>query len=382
MIKIKSDKIVLEDRLFCGNIYIENGKIIELSEREISANEVYDFTGYYVSAGFIDIHTHGGGGYAFMNSSVGEVVRGCNYHLLHGTTSIMPTVSAAPMKIMKQAVINIGEAKKDSNLLGNIIGAHLEGPYLSKEQSGAQYSGFLAIPNEKEYKSVIDCCGENIARWTYAPENDSSGIFCKYLTKFGIVPSAGHTNATGKEMAVAVENGCRLITHLYSCTSTVTRDRGFRKTGVVESAFLYDDLFVEIIADGKHLPEDLIRMIVKIKGQEKVALVTDSLSIAGTDIREGVMSGTEFIVEDGVCKLKDRSAFAGSIATANRLIKTLTTDCGYNIIDAVKMMTKVPAEICNISKGKLERGKDADIVVFDDEIKIKTIFVNNKKIDP
>ena len=143
---------------------------------------------------------------------------------------------------------------------------------------------------------------------------------------------------------------------------------------------MHDELYVEIIADGKHLPPDLIKMIIKIKGTDKVALITDSLEIAGTDITEGIMSGTEFIVEDGVCKLKDRSAFAGSVATADRLIQTLVYECGFEIPVAVKMLTEVPAKILNVNKGVLANGKDADIVVFDEEIKITDVFVGGTKI--
>ena len=176
-------------------------------------------------------------------------------------------------------------------------------------------------------------------------------------------------------MELAIENGCNLITHLYSCTSTVTRDHGFRNLGVIESAYLRDELYVEIIADGKHLPPDLIKLIIKIKGVDKVALITDSLEIADTDITAGVMSGTEFIVEDGVCKLKDRSAFAGSVATADKLIQTLVKDCDYSMPTAVKMLTEVPGKILNLKKGKIEKGYDADIIVFDDDINIKNIFI-------
>ena len=180
-------------------------------------------------------------------------------------------------------------------------------------------------------------------------------------------------------MKPAIENGCNLITHLYSATSTVTRLQGFRRLGVIEATYLNDDIYAEIIADGKHLPIDLIKMIIKIKGTDKVMLVTDSLDIACTDIKEGLMSGTEFIVEEGVCRLKDRSGFAGSIATADRLIRVIALDCGFSIPTAVKMMTEVPAKILKINKGTLEAGKDADIIVFDDNINVSDIFVNGKK---
>ena len=378
MIRIKSDKIIVNEKLFDGYVYIENGKITEVTQQEKSVEKEYDYTGKYVSAGFIDMHTHGAGGYAFMNSTVEDVINGCDYHLAHGTTSIVPTISAGEFETMKQAVINIYKAKGKTK--GNILGAHLEGPYLSPKQAGAQCPVFITPPKKDDYKSLIEEYGESITRWTYAPENDTNGEFCKYLTEHNIIASAGHTDAKYQDMQVAIENGCNLITHLYSCTSTVTRDHGFRSLGVIESAYLRDELYVEIIADGKHLPPDLIKMIIKIKGTDKVALITDSLEIAGTDITEGVMSGTEFIVEDGVCKLKDRSAFAGSVATADRLIQTLVTECGYEIPTAVKMLTEVPAKILNVNKGVLAKGKDADIIVFDEDIKITDVFVSEKKV--
>ena len=376
MIKIKSDKIIVEETLYDGYLYVENGKITEVSQTERPTEISYDYTGKYVSAGFIDLHTHGAGGYAFMNSTVDDVVKGCDYHLKHGTTTIVPTVSAGAFSTMKQAVVHIHQAKGKAK--GHILGAHLEGPYLSPKQAGAQCPVFITPPIKKDYQALIEEYGESVTRWTYAPEHDENGEFCKYLTEHGVIASAGHTDAKYEDMRVAIENGCNLITHLYSCTSTVTRDHGFRSLGVIESAYLRDELYVEIIADGKHLPPDLIKMIVKIKGTDKVALITDSLEIAGTDVTEGVMSGTEFIVEDGVCKLKDRSAFAGSVATADCLIRTLVNECGFAVPTAVKMLTEIPAKILNVSKGKLEKGYDADVVVFDEKINIIDVFVDGK----
>ena len=374
MIKIKSDKIIVGETLFDGYMYVLNGKIAEISKVDKPCKESYDYTGKYVSAGFIDMHTHGAGGYAFMNSSAQDVVKGCDYHLAHDTTSIVPTISAGAFETMKQAVVNIHNAKGKTK--GNILGAHLEGPYLSPKQAGAQCPVFITPPQKADYESLIEEYGESIARWTYAPENDENGTFCRYLTEHNIIASAGHTDAVNADMVRAIENGCNLITHLYSCTSTVTRDHGFRSLGVIESAYLHDELYVEIIADGKHLPPDLIKMIIKIKGTDKVALITDSLEIAGTDIKEGVMSGTEFIVEDGVCKLKDSSAFAGSVATANLLIKTLVNDCGFEVPTAVKMLTEVPAKILKLNKGSLKENYDADFIVFDEEFAVSDVFVS------
>ena len=380
MIQIKSDKIIVGESLFDGYVYVENGKIAEISAVDRPADERYDFTGKYVSAGFIDMHTHGAGGHAFMNSEVFDVIEGCNYHLAHGTTSIVPTISAGAFETMKKAVVNIDKAKKSGKAKGNILGAHLEGPYLSAKQCGAQCPAFITPPNKADYESLLEAYGDSVIRWTYAPENDKDGEFCRYLTERGVIASAGHTDAKYADMAVAIDNGCNLITHLYSCTSTITRDHGFRSLGVIESAYLRDELCVEIIADGKHLPCELIKMIIKIKGTDRVALITDSLEIAGTDVKEGVMSGTEFIVEDGVCKLKDRSAFAGSVATADVLVRTLVYGCGVSVPTAVKMLTEVPAKILGINKGALSAGKDGDIIVFDDEISVSDVFVGGVKI--
>lgn len=376
MIKIKSDKIIIGESLFDGYVYALNGEIVEISKEDKPCENSYDYTGKYVSPGFIDIHTHGAGGYAFMDSTPEDIVAGCNYHLAHGTTSIVPTISAGAFETMKQAVTNIHKAKGKTK--GHILGAHLEGPYLSPKQAGAQCPAFITPPKKTDYESLIEEYGESIARWTYAPENDANGAFCKYLTDHGIIASAGHTDAKYADIQIAIENGCNLITHLYSCTSTITRNHGFRSLGVIESAYLRDELYVEIIADGKHLPPELINMIIKIKGTDKVALITDSLEIAGTEIKEGVMSGTEFIVEDGVCKLKDRSAFAGSVATADCLIRTLVNECGYSIPTAVKMLTEVPAKILGVNKGEIAVGKDADIIVFDNDVKICDIFIGEK----
>ena len=381
MTVIKSDKILLPDGIAAGYVFIHDGKIVAVTDQAPDGGVIYDYTGKYVSPGFIDLHTHGAGGHGFTDSSPEEVVAGCNIHLTHGTTTILPTVMAAPFEVMEKSLADIAAAKRSGQVKSHLIGAHLEGPYLSAEQCGAQCPTYITPPFPQEYEALVEQYGGDIARWTYAPENDPHGAFAGYLSARGILPSAGHTNATYKDMRVAIDKGMRLVTHLYSCTSTVTRDHGFRSLGVIESAFLRDELFVEIIADGKHLPPDLIRMIVKIKGKDKVALVTDSLDIAATELAHGQFKGgTAFIVEDGVCKLPDRTAFAGSIATADRLIRVMRDECGFDLIDAVYMMTRVPATLMGLNKGRITAGADADLIVFDEKIQVSDVFVGGQKV--
>ena len=382
MKRIKSNRIILEDRLFDGYVYVENGIITDVTTEERPADEVFDMTGYYVSPGFIDIHTHGGGGYRFEGSTE-EIINGCNFHLKHGATSICPTVSAASFASMAASAANVKEAMADPRVQSTIIGVHMEGPYLSGKQAGAQCPAHITPPMEGDYLPFLEENASVIARWTYAPENDTGEAFAKALKQHGIIASAGHTDAMYADMLRAFEQGCRLVTHLYSCTSTVTRDHGFRRLGVIETAYLMDGMYVEIICDGKHLPPELIQLIFKIKGPERIALVTDSLALAGTDQTHGFMQETEFIIEDGVCKLMDRSAFAGSIATADRLVRVAVKEAGIPLPDAIRMITATPAKIMNLSrKGRIARGMDADLVVFDEDIRIEQVFAKGNCVDP
>ena len=374
MKRIKCDKIILEDRILDGYVYFKNGKIMDVTSADYPVSEEYDLTGLYVSAGFIELHTHGGGGNPF-EGSVDDIVNGCNFHLEHGTTSICPTISAAEFGSMARSVRNIAQAMTDSRIKGTVLGAHMEGPYLSPKQAGAQCPDFITAPQEKDYLPLLEEYGNAIIRWSYAPENDEGEKFVQALQDYGVIASAGHTDAIYDDMLRAKEHGCNLVTHLYSCTSTITRDHGFRRLGVIETAYLCDDMYVEIICDGKHLPPPLIQLIYKIKGADRIALITDSLALAGTTQTHGFMQSTEFIIEDGVCKLMDRSAFAGSIATADRLLRVAVKEAGISISDAVKMLTKTPADILGLpNKGELAPCMDADIVAFDDDMQIKRVF--------
>ena len=379
MKRIKSSNIISDGKITSGYVYFEDGKIISVGVDDLAYDEEIDVGDAYVSAGFIDIHTHGGGGYPF-EGEVDDIVGGVNFHLGHGTTSICPTISAAPIDDMRRSVGNVKVAMSDSRVKANIIGAHLEGPYLSLAQTGAQAGACITFPIKNDYISIVKEYPGVVARWTYAPEHDEGGEFAGYMRESGIVTSAGHTNATYDDMKIAYDEGCRLVTHLYSCTSTVTRKQGFRSLGGIESTFLEDGIVAEIIADGKHLPPELIRMIYKIKGTDGIVAVTDSLSLAGTDVKTGRMSSTDFIIEDGVCKLLDRSAFAGSIATADVLLRVLTKEACIPLTEAVRLITVNPARVMGLSdKGDLTVGKDADIVVFDSDVNVKSVFVCGEK---
>ena len=377
MKRIKSDRIITPEGVFSGYVYFENGKITEVSKEEKQADECFDYTGKYVSAGFVDIHTHGALGCEFVGTPQ-DVIKAANYHFEHGTTTIYPTYSAAPInEVYVDALEALKCAMNSRELKPNVYGAHLEGPYLSCKQVGGQASHFITPPKEEDYIPLFEKYSDVIARMSYAVENDEGLKLLKALKKYGIVGAIGHSNGIYDEIKPAFDEGNRLVTHLYSCTSTITREGGFRRLGIIETAYLLDDMYVEIIADGKHLPPDLIKLILKIKGKDRVCLITDSLAVAGLDVKEGTtLGGVEYVIEDGVCKLRDRSAFAGSIATADRLIRVMTKEVCVSVSDAVYMMTVVPSRIMGVDsfKGKLKKGYDADIAVFDDNINIVKVF--------
>ena len=377
---IKSDKIILEDRIFDGYVCYDGGVITDVTPSTPKDAEIFDFTGKYVCPGFIESHTHGAGGKGYFGGTAEDYAEATTVHLKHGATTVYPTLVACSFEDMLLFLKNAKEMIDARLCAANIPGVHLEGPYLNAAQCGGQAPKFITPPIEEEYKQIIHDYGAYVKRWTYAPENDEGNAFVDYLEKNNILPSIGHSNAVGDEVKRAARGGARLVTHLYSCCSTVTRDHGFRSLGVIESAFLLDELYAEIIADGKHLPPDLIKMILKIKGTDRVILTTDSIDVAATDAPEGSYGETHYIIEDGVAKLYDRSAFAGSIATCDRLIRTLTEECGVGIVEAVKMLTKNPATLLGLNKGEIKQGKDADLIIFDDKIQVSDVFVMGKKV--
>lgn len=366
---------IINGRLICGGdiisepLYFANGKITFVGG-EHEFERTIDADGNYVSAGFVDIHCHGGGG-ADFNSGEADAVRiAVNTHLSFGTTTIYPTVTSASIELMEKAISAIEAVESE---LPSVAGIHLEGPYFSPSQMGAQNGDSLKRPIKKEYETILK--NHKITRWDYAPDNDPDFEFLETLKEYGVIAAAAHTDATCAEMEAAADRGCRLITHLYSCTSTIRREKGFRIAGVTEAAYLRDDISAELIADGCHLPSELLRLAYKCKGADRLSLVTDSMCAGGTDSEgEFELSGVPCIVEDGVAKLLDRSAFAGSVATTDRLVRTCIK-AGIPLCDTIKMMTETPARIMGASSvGKLDVGYDADIVIFDDDITVEAVI--------
>ena len=258
-------------------------------------------------------------------------------------------------------------------------------PVQLAKQAGAQDPRYLRNPQPEDYLEIISR-SKNIARWSFSPELDGAPEFAAELSKHGIISSAGHTDASFEQCDAAFKSGTSLITHFYSCISSITRNQGYRTAGVMEYGYYQDGMAVEIIADGHHVPSSLLHLIVKVKGHDNVVLVTDSMRGAGMpegpSILGGLADGQECIIEGGVARLMDRSGFAGSVCTTDRLVRTMTTIGGCTLEQAVQMATLNPARVMGIAdrKGSLEVGKDADIVIFGENVSVYATIVRGRKV--
>ena len=387
---IKNCNVIFHNRIQENTaIVCENGKITDIIQggsvtiRE--DDEVIDAKGNYVSPGFIDIHTHGGGGHDFMDSTIEAYLGAAETHVKFGTTALLPTTLTSTTDELIKTFAVYKEAVKQNTKGAKFLGLHLEGPYFAYNQRGAQDPQYLRNPEPEEYNYILQQ-SDDIVRWSLAPELEGAPEFGKVLMKHNILPSIAHSDAIYEEVETAFNAGFTHITHLYSAMSTVTRRNAFRYAGVLESAYLIDDMTVEIIADGVHLPKPLLQFVYKFKGPDKTALCTDSMRGAGMPDGESILGslekGQKVLLEDGVAKLLDRTAFAGSTATADRLVRTMVNIAEVPLLDTIKMLTLTPAKIMRIEdrKGSISKGKDADLVIFDKDIKVITTIIEGNVI--
>lgn len=379
MIKIKNGKVIC-DTIREENVYIEKGKIYAVTCDTLPVDEEIDAGGLYISPGFIDTHVHGGGNHDFMDGGTEPVKEALKAHMKHGTTTILPTTLSESTEAIMATIVDVKKALTEDENLPHVPGVHIEGPYFAPTQAGAQNPRYIVPPVVEDYTKIVETHGDFIIKYSFAPELPGADEFCRYITSKGIIASAGHTDCTYDDMKRMEKYGLTMVTHLYSAMSTIVRKGGFRILGAIESTYLMDNIYAEVIADGLHIPPELLLYIYRFKGPDKICLVTDALR--GADMPEGssilgsLKNGLPCIIEDGIAKMPDRSCFAGSIATTDRLVKVFYKKVGIPITDAVKMASTTPAIAHGFKNvGKIEKGYDADILFFDDDINIKKIIL-------
>lgn len=384
-------RVVLETKtLPSGYVLIRDGRIEAAGEGMPPASAAslpaVDCGGGTLCPGFIDLHVHGGGDSDFMDGTPEAVVAAARAHLRHGTTTIAPTSLTCPDSELFDFFDCYREAQRVTENMPRLAGIHLEGPYFSPAQAGAQPPHLLVNPVPENYREILRRGEGLIIRWSSAPELPGALALGDELHERGIIASIGHSDATYEEVKAAVAHGYTHVTHLYSGMSTIVRRRGMRVLGVVECAYLFDELDVEIIADGIHLPPELLRLIVKTMDAGRLSLITDAMRGAGMPEGPSILgsrkNGQRVIIKDGIANMPDFSGFAGSVATTDRLVRTMVQKAGLPIEEACRMMCLNPARLLHRESelGSIAPGKLADLVLMDESLHAERVFVGGREI--
>lgn len=381
-------RIILPDTILDDHyLSVKNGVIESIGKgtpdrEQLNSCTTVDCGGQYLSPGFIDIHCHGGGGADFMDGHMEDILTAARAHLIHGTTGICPTTLTCSDEELFTFFESFRQAREVTEQMPHLLGIHLEGPYFSPAQAGAQPPKYLVHPRPEHYHEILRRGQGNIVRWSAAPELPGALELGDELAGKGIKVSMGHSDAGFEDIVNAMEHGYSQITHFYSAMSTITRKRGRRVLGLIECGYLFDRLKVEIIADGIHLPPELLKLILKCKNHDDICLVTDSMRGAGMPDGPSLLgskkNGVPVIIEDGIANMPDFSSFAGSVATTDRLVRVMVQKAGLPVWEAVKMASLNPASFLGIQEtyGSIQPGKSADLLIFDDDIRISSVYVS------
>lgn len=356
-----------------GSIVTDGNRIRCVSniDLHVVGAEIIDVNGGYLVPGGVDMHTHGGGGRDFIEGCEDAFREAVSAHLKHGTTSIYPTLSSSTIPTIEAACNVCEKLMAEEN--SPVLGLHIEGSYINPKEAGAQNPVLIKAPVIYEYETLLSKY-KCIKRWDEAPELPGSVRFIKTCNMHGVLTALTCTRATYKDVVEAHKAGMTHAAHFYNAMPVVYKEHEFKVPGTVESVYAMQDMTVEVIADGLHVPPVMLKVVHKIKGVERMALITDSLAYAASE--GDVSAEPRVIMEDGVCKLADRSALAGSIATMDTLIRTCIQKANIPMEDTFRMASETPAKIMGVfdRKGSIEEGKDADIIVFDRDINLTYVM--------
>lgn len=380
---IKNAKIVTSQEVLEGYVCSFTNGFIDYIGRDMQdADAVIDAQNQYLVPGFIDLHCHGCNGMAFMGGSEDEFGKIAEFHLQHGTTTMLATTSTSSMEEIENTLDTFAQYKKKYPN-SSLEAMHMEGPWLSPAQCGAQAEDFMRTPLAEELYALKERY-PFLVRVDAAPELVGGMEFGKKGIELGLRMGVAHSDAVFTDIEQAVECGYTIMTHLYSGMKGTERKNAYRIAGAVEAGIYFNELYTELIADGKHLPLELLRFIYKCKGADRICLVTDASRACG--LPEGAMTtgvsaaaSIPIIVEDGVAKLMNRQAFAGSAATADRLYRTMAQAIGKDMVALSKMSSLTPARAMGWNdRGEIASGKRADMLILNEQLEIVQVITDRK----
>ncbi len=367
---IINGKIILHDEIVEKNVFIDGEKIIEISNKVPSDEEIIDAHGLYVSPGFVDVHTHGRGGSDTMYPTFDDLNTISKATLKTGVTSFLPTTMTMPVEDIKKAIENVS-MNKDKVEGAQILGVHLEGPFFNKKYKGAQPEECMILPTIDNYLSFVGNHQEIVRKISIAPELEHSIDFIKYLQDKRTVVSLGHTNATYEEAQLAIDAGATSGTHTYNAMTPLTH----RAPGVVGAVMINDSVYAELILDGVHVNYAAAKALLCAKGKEKVILITDSLEAAGLENGKYLLGNQDVYVKDGEARLID-GTLAGSIVSMNVAVRNAYQHLGLKLNEAVNLASYNPARSLDEDLlGEIKEGNYADIIFFDENIDIQKIMI-------
>lgn len=372
---IKNCNIVYLDKIEKGTIHIEDGKIKEINPINCSDKNIYDANGLYISPGFIDVHIHGAGGFDTMDGS-SEAIKGIAKTIVkHGTTAFLPTTMTVSVDDIRKSLKVIKILKENSSDIPHVLGVHLEGPFINPKAIGAQNPKYVLSPSISLYKDLIDKYEDIIISITLAPEIDGATELIQYLSSKDIICSAGHTAATYEEAILGIKQGVSHATHLFNAMTTLNH----RNPGVVGAIF-DSNITTEVICDGIHIAYPVLRIAFKQKGTDNVLLISDAMMACGMKNGEYSLGGQKVIVNNDEARLEN-GALAGSVLTIDKAVRNVYKNSNLPLYEIIKMATYNGAKHCKVDthKGLIKEGFDADLILFDEDINIRKVFILGKE---
>ena len=367
---IINGKVILHDEIVEKNVFIQDDKIIEISNRQPENEEIIDAKGLYVSPGFVDVHTHGRGGSDTMYPTFEDLNTISKATLKTGVTSFLPTTMTMPVEEIAKAVDNVAQYQQQVEG-ASILGIHLEGPFFNKKYKGAQPEECMILPTVDNYLSFVKENQKLIKKISIAPELEHSVELIRYLKELGTVVSLGHTNATYEQAQEAIDAGATSGTHTYNAMTPLTH----RSPGVVGAVMVNDSVYAELILDGVHVTYPAAKVLLKTKGKDKLVLITDSLEAAGLADGKYLLGNQDVFVKNGEARLAS-GTLAGSIVCMNTAVKNAYEHLGLSLNEAVNLASYNPAMSLNEPLyGEIKEGKYADIIFFDEQFNVEHAIV-------